>query len=159
MLFISTALLKQKSRLMRIIWHYIFTSERCLPSEDPPISGSHCRRWAKVASKSSMLIAFAMKVFFGVIYQCWIDAGRPSHYDTRLAITESSGGTYFEFTNTIVIGGKTYHCRFAFRPGKPGPATYLPPGTLAMTDEDVMLWIRERDGRVFVSPDRTGIEP
>jgi hypothetical protein len=99
------------------------------------------------------------RYFLGMIYQRWIDAGRPLHYDPRLAIENSSVGSYCEFTNTVAFGGKTYRCRFAFRPDKPVLVTYMPPGTLAITDEGVLLWIRERDGRVFVSPDLTGIEP
>jgi len=35
-----------KPNFCAIIWHYIFTSKRWLPSEDTSIFGFYCRRWA-----------------------------------------------------------------------------------------------------------------
>lgn len=87
------------------------------------------------------------------LYQTWVDAGRPSHYDPNKAI-ETPLGSHFNFTNIIFLNGKTYHCRFAFRP-KP---EFAPPGLLVITDEKVVLWIRDRDGKIFLSPER-GIKP
>lgn len=88
-----------------------------------------------------------------LLYQTWVDAGRPSHYDPNEGFAMSPG-LYSNFTNILSVNGKTYHCRFAFRPKK----EYAPPGLLVITDEKVVLWIRDRDGKIFLSPER-GIKP
>jgi hypothetical protein len=60
--------------------------------------------------------------------------------------------TFFVFANMVKTTNGVLHCRFGAR----RPA--WPPGVLAITDEGLVIFIRERDGEVIFSPQDNGVE-
>jgi hypothetical protein len=83
------------------------------------------------------------------IQEEWVKEGRPVGF--RATNFMGPNNIYFDFTNTLTITNKVFHCRFAER----HPAL---PGLLAITDDGVILWIRDRDGKVTISPEINGAE-
>jgi len=82
-------------------------------------------------------------------YQYWIQNG----ISNSIPITEYAGTPdYFVYTNTIDADGTQYQCRFG------AWNRSLPSGVLTITDEGVILWIRNSDGLVTVSPEKKGID-
>jgi hypothetical protein len=59
----------------------------------------------------------------------------------------------FVFTNVVTSTNVIFHCRFAAR--RPS----WPAGVLAITDEGILVWVRDKDGKVTVSPEKYGVEP
>ena len=83
-------------------------------------------------------------------YDYWLSHGRP----TGLQPGEVAGTPekYFVFTNIVTTTTGVLHCRFACR--EPG----WPSGVLAITDNRLVIFIRQRDGKVIFSPDENGVE-
>jgi hypothetical protein len=61
-------------------------------------------------------------------------------------------GTFFNLTNTVSAGGRQYKCLFGARRDD------WPPGVLAITEDGVILWVREQDGKVTLSPEVNGVD-
>jgi len=80
----------------------------------------------------------------------WVSHGRPRGF--QLSEIIGPPGTFFVFTNMVNTTNGALHCRFGARwPG-------WPPGVLAITDEKLLIFIRERDGKVIFSPEINGVE-
>ena len=98
---------------------------------------------------------FASRAAILTVYQeWWAEKGRPAAI--KLEDYGGPGGpneSLFVYTNTIVSSGHRYQCLFGAR------ATYWPRGVLAISDQGQTLWIRERDGKVTLSPEKYGVEP
>ena len=82
----------------------------------------------------------------------WVKQGCPKDFQPSNAF-HSSVERFYVFTNEISVAGKFYHCRFAVR-----SQLIHTPGAMAITDEGVLLWIRDKDGKVTISPEKNGIE-
>ncbi len=87
------------------------------------------------------------------IHAEWDKRGRPDDFDIPAEYRLGAGMGFFVFTNQVTVSNKVYHCRFGAR------QNYWPPGTLAVTDEGVVLWIRSRGGSIIVSPEREDVDP
>jgi len=85
------------------------------------------------------------------VRQAWIDRGRPESFKPNKVIGGTFGNVFF-YTNKVQVGGMIYQCRFGVSDN------VWPPGILAITDEGIVLWIRQRDGKVTVSPEKNWIE-
>jgi hypothetical protein len=64
----------------------------------------------------------------------------------------SSTERYFKFTNIISVDEKIYRCRFAAK-----SRLLHTTGTMAITDDGIILWIYDKDSRVVISPQINGI--
>jgi len=82
----------------------------------------------------------------------WIKQGQPENFDPMNTV-RSTSETYYSFTNEVRATGTVYHCRFAARSQR-----VRTPGAIVITDEGVFLWIRDKDSKVIVSPEKNGIE-
>ena len=80
----------------------------------------------------------------------WVSHSRPSGF--QLGEVIGPPADFFVFTNMVKTTNGVLHCRFGAR--EPG----WPPGVLAITDEKLLIFIRERDGKVIVSPEENGVE-
>jgi hypothetical protein len=80
----------------------------------------------------------------------WTNQNKPPGFD--VSQFSKPRGTYFNFTNAVSAGGRSYKCMFGARQKD------WPPGVLAITDDGVILWIRDRDGQVTLAPEVNGIE-
>lgn len=78
-------------------------------------------------------------------------SGRSANFDATKPVW-GGGYDYIVFTNRLMVAGHPYHCRFGVRPG----IGIMPPGVLAITDEGVVVFIADQDGRVIVSPGKHG---
>jgi hypothetical protein len=87
-----------------------------------------------------------------ILYQVWVERGRPSDFDTEDIYGNGKVRSFFVYTNVLNVGKDTYHCRFGTR------ELGWPAGTLAVTDEGIIVWVRDKDGKVTVSPEKRGIE-
>ena len=85
--------------------------------------------------------------------QYWEEHGQPKEFEPT-NVMKSSWEVYSVFTNDFRVANNVYHCRFAAR-----SKLVRIPGTLAITDKGVLLWIGDKDGRVVVSPEKNGIKP
>jgi hypothetical protein len=85
------------------------------------------------------------------LYTSWEKAGRPNSFQISDYL-ESHPASYFIYTNTIRVGENVYHCRFGAR-----SPNFMASGVLAIADGRTMLWIRDSDGRVVVSPEKKGL--
>ena len=90
--------------------------------------------------------AFALKY----AQDYWLSHGRPPGF--QLSEVIGPPDDFFVFTNTVKTTNGVLHCRFGSR--SPG----WPPGVLAITDEKLLVFIRERDGKVIFSPEINGVE-
>ena len=82
----------------------------------------------------------------------WEARGKPQNFNP-MSTVRSTSETYYVFTNEVKTSDATYHCRFAARSHR------VPiPGALVITEENVLLWIRDSDGKVVTSPLKNGIE-
>jgi len=103
--------------------------------------------------------AYGDKVFFmpaeglRAVRDEWIKGGRRSDFDPGKVLYGSFSDIFF-FTNSIVAKGMTYQCRF----GVPYHGGTLE-GTVAITDDGTIVWIRARDNKVVLDPERARIEP
>jgi hypothetical protein len=80
----------------------------------------------------------------------WIKQNRSPAYDvSRFA---KPLGTYFNFTNTVSAGGRDYKCLFGAR------REDWPPGILAITEDGIILWVGDQDGKVALSPEVNGVD-
>ena|ERR1700677_2040861 len=82
-------------------------------------------------------------------YDYWVSHGRPAAFQPG-----EVGGTpekYFVFTNMVTTTRGVLHCRFACR--EPG----WPAGELAITDDRLVIFIRQRDGMVIFLPADHGV--
>lgn len=92
-----------------------------------------------------------MAVGLQSVERYWIDHGRPRDFDPS-TVVRSSCEHYYVFTNTIPVAGALYHCRFAAR-----SSLVHAKGAVTITDEGILLWIADKDGRVVVSPEKNGL--
>lgn len=81
------------------------------------------------------------------LYRAWVRDGRPEPVDTSKYISSNARG-YFAHTNVVDLGSNVFRCRFAAR-----SANFRRQGILAITDEQVLLWLSD-DGNIVVSPER-----
>ena len=80
------------------------------------------------------------------IYKFWVRDGRPEPPDFSRYVT-STTTSFFYYTNVVKFGTNTLHCRFA---GK--SANFRRNGILAITDEQLLVWIPKDDrGQIIVS--------
>jgi hypothetical protein len=86
------------------------------------------------------------------VNRSWEKSGKPNHFDP-MSVIQSSSERYYVFTNDVRSAGVVYHCRFAARSER-----IQIPGALVITGENILLWIRDRDGKIVVSPLQNGIE-
>jgi hypothetical protein len=83
-------------------------------------------------------------------YDYWLSHGRPAGFQPS-----EVGGLpekYFVYTNIVTTRRGVLHCLFACR------EPVWPPGVLAITDDRLVVFIRERDGKVIFSPEDNGVE-
>jgi hypothetical protein len=80
----------------------------------------------------------------------WLNLNRPPDYD--ISRFTKPPGNFFNFTNTISTGGRQYKCLFGAREKD------WPQGVLVITEDGIILWIRDRDGQVTLAPEVNGIE-
>jgi hypothetical protein len=73
--------------------------------------------------------------------------------DVASLVQPVAGQQWFMVTNSPVLDGVAYHRRFGTR------KDFWPSGVMAITDQGVVLWIRDGDGRVTASPEVKGIPP
>jgi hypothetical protein len=81
----------------------------------------------------------------------WVSQGRPADFDPGKLLGPTN--VFFVFTNEVTITNTLFHCRFGVRESE------WPAGVLAVTDGGIIVWIRDRDGKVIVSPEINGVEP
>jgi hypothetical protein len=81
----------------------------------------------------------------------WVNRGRPTNFNIVEYIGPSN--VFFVFTNTVTNTSAVFHCCFAAR--RPD----WPAGLLAVTDNGIALWVRDRDGKVTMCPENCGVEP
>src|ERR1700722_3938928 len=87
-------------------------------------------------------------------YGDWVNHGRPKNYDLASFIQpQGTNLTLFNFTNQVSASYKTSQCLFGAR------NTAWPKGTRAIADDGTILWIRDRDQKVTLSPERRGVSP
>ncbi|HTV40836.1 MAG TPA: hypothetical protein VMF08_09685 [Candidatus Sulfotelmatobacter sp.] len=82
-------------------------------------------------------------------YDYWLSHGRPVGFQPS-----EIGGLpeeYFVFTNAVKTTRGVLHCRFGCR------LIGWPAGVLAITDDRVVIFIRQRDGKVIFSPEVNGV--
>jgi len=79
----------------------------------------------------------------------WHTKGCPLRYDFRTVVDPTND--FFVFTNSVVFSNKVHHCCFGARRSE------WPRGLLAITDDGVLVWIRDSDGQVTVAPDVKGV--
>jgi hypothetical protein len=84
------------------------------------------------------------------VYQRWVSEGKPPDFD--MARFVQPRGEFFPYTNTVTFNGAPHSCRFGSR--RPG----FPKGVLAITEDGVVVWIRDSDGEVTLKPDDIGID-
>ena len=87
-----------------------------------------------------------------IIRKIWVKQGHPNNFDPT-NLVRSSVEHFYTFTNEISVGGKDYHCRFAGR-----SELIHTPGAMAITDDGIVLWVYDKDGKAIVSPEKNGIE-
>jgi hypothetical protein len=80
----------------------------------------------------------------------WTSHGRPSGFQPSEAVGPAY--KYFTFTNVVRSARGILYCRFGTR------ETDWPPGVLAITDDGLVIFLRQRDGKVFFSPEVDGVE-
>jgi hypothetical protein len=83
-----------------------------------------------------------------ILYDAWRKEGRPAAFAIDRYLSPSRDN-YFVFTNSVAVAGSTYHCRFAVR----SPSRFSRPGVLAITDEQVILWIGDSPNDLIASPE------
>jgi hypothetical protein len=82
------------------------------------------------------------------IYMAWVRDGKPSSINiTNYVGSNSSGSSFFACTNAVVAGTNVFHCRFACR-----SPVFRRKGVIAISDEQVLLWIGD-DSKIVVSPE------
>ncbi len=84
------------------------------------------------------------------LYAKWEELGRPEGFviTNYFYIGHTTNQAFF-FTNRVRLDGLEYDCRFAIR----SPERFHRPGTIALTDEGILLWLGD-DGTKFASPDK-----
>ncbi len=93
------------------------------------------------------------------IRDAWLRSGRSQDFslsgwgDGRNM--EFGTNMFFIYTNTISITGAVHRCCFAARRRDRD----WPKGALAITESGLVVWIRDRDGKVFIAPDSLGADP
>jgi len=83
-----------------------------------------------------------------ILYKTWVAEGRPTEFNPTNYI-KSSSDEFFVFTNTVQANGQAYHCRFAVR----SPNRFGTNGVLAITDEQVILWVGASSNDIIVAPE------
>jgi len=81
----------------------------------------------------------------------WEKAGRPDSFRVSDHIV-SHPASYFTYTNIIRLGTNIYHCRFGAR-----SPNFVAPGLVVITDDKIILWIRDKDAKIVVSPEKNGL--
>ena len=81
----------------------------------------------------------------------WVKLGRP--VVTNVVDWIGPADDFFVYTNEITITNHVFRCCFSSR--RPD----WPPGVMAVTEEGIIVWIRERDGNITVDPQKHGVEP
>lgn len=80
-----------------------------------------------------------------MVYSDWKDHGSKSFYDPDEFVRGAA--TFFVFTNSFVVDGRQFHCRF-------GCSGLFPPGRIAITDEGVSLYISDDNRRIIIAPEK-----
>jgi hypothetical protein len=80
----------------------------------------------------------------------WIKQSKPGNFDPSQYA--GPAGAFSVFTNVVTAGGRDYHCQFGTR------RQWWPKGILAITADGVVLWVRDRDSKVTLSPMDYGID-
>ncbi|SRR6266567_6311532 len=81
------------------------------------------------------------------VYRAWTRDGRPPAPDISNYV-RNKDVQYFVYTNVVEIGTNTFHCQFGLR-----SMLFRRRGILAITDEQVVLWVPDYDKKVVVSPE------
>ena len=84
------------------------------------------------------------------LHEQWIKGGRSSDFNP----TNYAGppGAFFTYTNRVIIDGHAHKCCFGAH------ERIEPSGMLAITDDGIVIWVRESDGKITVSPELHGVE-
>jgi hypothetical protein len=83
------------------------------------------------------------------LYRKWNDGGRSSEFVvTNHIYVGWTTNQFFLYTNKAYANGEQYQCRFAIRDS----TRFVKPGLLAITDDNVLLWIGD-NGTIVVNPD------
>lgn len=85
------------------------------------------------------------------VRQEWLKDPQSKNFEPSKVIGGSYSNVFF-YTNAVQAEGKVYHCRFAVHDN------ILPPGILAICDDETVLWISDRNGQVVVDPEHKIIE-
>lgn len=80
----------------------------------------------------------------------WISHGRPSGFQPSEAVGPAY--KFFIYSNIVGTTSGTLHCCFGTR------EIGWPSGVLAITDNGKVIFIRQRDGKVILSPEENGVE-
>jgi hypothetical protein len=94
----------------------------------------------------------SMAVGLDTAFRVWEKQGKPPMFNPSSAV-KSSVERYYNFTNNVDCGGRSYHCLFAVR-----SELIHTPGTMAIADDGTTLWIYDKIGKVILSPEKNGIE-
>ena len=80
----------------------------------------------------------------------WVRLGQP--LVTNISDWIGPTNDYFVYTNTITITNHVFHgCFSSRRPDWPG--------VMAVTEDGIIVWIRDKDGKVTIDPQKHGVEP
>jgi hypothetical protein len=86
-------------------------------------------------------------------YDYWLSHGRPTDFQPY-PVTGTTTNDVFVYTNIIKTKSAVFHCRIGAR--RP---TWWPAGILAITDEGLVIFIGDKDGKVTISPETNGVDP
>lgn len=85
-----------------------------------------------------------------VMVEYWSSHGRPPIRNIEDYYGKNEN--FFLFTNTVSWSNEVFHCCFAVRrPNYSG-------GFLAISDQGIVMWIRERDTNITISPEKHGVK-
>jgi hypothetical protein len=82
----------------------------------------------------------------------WVKNGRPKDFDPSSTLKSSTEQLYV-FTNGVQAAGNYYHCHFAIKSSR-----IEEQGFMTISDDGMLLWIRDSDGKAIVSPEKNGIK-
>jgi hypothetical protein len=80
----------------------------------------------------------------------WASTGKPNINNIEDYLKPRSD--FFIFTNTISYSNQIFHCCFAVR------RSGRPDGFLTVSDQGVVIWIREHDTNITISPEKYGVK-
>jgi hypothetical protein len=106
-----------------------------------------CGCQKKYPTKNLITTALSLKME----QERWVRLGRP--IVTNMSDWLGPTNVFCVYTNKITITNHVFHCLFAAR------RLDWPSGVMAVTEEGVIVWIRDRDGNVTIDPQKHGVEP